>query len=256
MASASPGRTVRSHAPLALVCVAAIALLLTACGGSDEKASGVASLGGNASTTTVPKQASATDTRKAWLAAAACMRKQGVDFPDPTFDANGRPQFSQNGTTGQGRGGGPGGIFRSNDPKVQAARKACASEFQQIRGQFRQLTPAEAAQRKQQILALAACMRKQGVDFPDPTFDANGRPEFGQGGQGAGAAGDRRDDPAFQKAMQACRQQLGTTFGPGGGPGGPGGGNGGSASGGGSGGASGSGGSGSGASTTAGTGSA
>ena len=216
MASAHPGRRWRSRTPVALVGVVTLTLVLAACGGGgSEKASGVASLGGNASTTTTAPKSSA-DTRQLWLDAAACMRKNGVDFPDPTFDANGRPQFDRSGQTGQGNGG-PGSVFRNDDPKTQAARKACQSEFDKIRSSFPAPSPAEAAQRKQQILALAACMREQGIDFPDPTFDANGRPTFGQGGQGGPGGGPggaaRRDDPAFQKAMQTCRTKLGVTFG-------------------------------------------
>ncbi len=214
MAPVHADRSRRSHLPVAIACVAALTLVLAACGGGgSEKASGVASLGGGASTTTTPKSTSSQDTRQLWLDAAACMRQQGVDFPDPTFDANGRPEFGQTGQGTPGQGG-PGGLLRSNDPKIQAARKACQGDFDKIRNSFPAPTPAETAKRKQQLLDLAACMRQQGVDFPDPTFDANGRPQFGQGGGAAGATGaDRRNDPAFQQAMQTCRTKLGVTGG-------------------------------------------
>jgi hypothetical protein len=223
MTAHPPGSVRRSRPALVLTVLTVGVLFLAACGGgTNEKASGVASLSGGAATTTVAKGAT-TDTRKLWLDAAACLRKNGLDFPDPTFDANGRPQFSQN---GQERG--PGAVFRQDDPKTQTARTACKTELDKIRSQFAP-TPEEAAQRKQQILAMAACMRDQGVDFPDPTFDANGRPQFnGSGGSGGPGGGtDRRDDPAFQKAREACRAKLGDQF-PGrpggGGPGGSGGG--------------------------------
>lgn len=226
MTTISSGNVLRSRPAQVLTLFALSALFLAACGGTgNEKASGVASLGGGATSTTVAK-GTTTDTRTLWLDAAACLRKNGLDFPDPTFDANGRPQFAQN---GQERG--PGAVFRQNDPKSQAARTACKPELDKIRAQFAPATPQEAAQRKQQILAMAACMREQGVDFPDPTFDANGRPQFsgggGPGGGGGGGGTDRRNDPAFQKAREACRAKLGDQF-PGrpggGGPGGTGGG--------------------------------
>jgi hypothetical protein len=225
MTNAPSGTVPRSRPLLVVGLIAAGVMLLSSCGGSSsEKASGVASLGGGASTSTTVKGTPA-DTRQLWLDAAACLRKNGLDFPDPTFDANGRPQFNQG---GQDRG--PGAVFRQDDPKTQAARTACKPELDKIRAQFAPATPQEAAQRKQQILALAACMRSQGVDFPDPTFDANGRAQFGGGGGGGAGGGtggaDRRNDPAFQKAREACRAKLGDQFPSrpgGGGPGGTGG---------------------------------
>jgi hypothetical protein len=51
------------------------------------------------------------------LANARCMRDHGItNFPDPTFDANGGAQIK----IGKGSGIDP------NDPKFQAAQKACA----------------------------------------------------------------------------------------------------------------------------------
>jgi hypothetical protein len=210
--------------------ILAVLVVAAACSGSTGASTGVASLNGKSSSspTTTLKPA---DTRKLWLDAAKCMRGQGIDMPDPTFDANGRPQFNNGGTTGTtaagapGGGGGAGRIFRSDDPKTQAARKACSKYFDQIRGQFGARTPEQTAARKKALLDLAACMRGQGVDFPDPTFDANGRPQFNRDGAAAGGT-DRRSDPAFQAAMTTCRTKLGSELqggfggGPGGGPGG------------------------------------
>ena len=56
-----------------------------------------------------------------------------------------------------------------------------------------------------QMLAYAKCMRDNGVDFPDPQFDANGRPQFNrQDGQGFDQL---RSSAAFEKAQQACRSK-------------------------------------------------
>lgn len=197
---------------LALTSVAAVIVLLApACGGSTDNASGVASLNGKASGGGPTTTGKPVDTRQLWLDTAKCMRDAGIDFPDPTFDADGRPQFNNGGERGAGR------IFRSDDPKTQAARKTCSTYFDQIRGQFAPRTPEEQAARKKATLDLAACMRDQGVDFPDPTFDANGRPQFNRDGGGA----ERRSDPNFQKAIDACRTKLGSELqgGPGGGGG-------------------------------------
>jgi hypothetical protein len=53
------------------------------------------------------------------LANARCMRAHGItNFPDPTFDSNGGAQIK----LGKGSGIDP------NDPKFQAAQKACAKQ--------------------------------------------------------------------------------------------------------------------------------
>lgn len=64
------------------------------------------------------------------------------------------------------------------------------------------------------ILAFAACMREHGLeDFEDPTIDADGRLEFGQGGGGQGTEVDRE---ALRNARDACQENLeGLAFGPG-----------------------------------------
>jgi hypothetical protein len=57
--------------------------------------------------------------RDAALANARCMRDHGIDMPDPTFDGAGRATIRIRG--GQG---GKGGVD-PEDPKFQAAQKAC-----------------------------------------------------------------------------------------------------------------------------------
>jgi hypothetical protein len=107
-----------------------------------------------------------------------------------------------------------------NNPNFDKARTACQSKRPDFGSQF-QRTPAEQAAMRKNLLKFAKCMRSKGVDFPDPTFDANGRPQFTRDGAPGGAQGQNRDDPAFQSAADACRQQIGGNFGgPRGGPGG------------------------------------
>ncbi len=152
--------------------------------------------------------------QKAFLAYAQCMRDNGVDMKDPTFDANGRPQF------GNGSGGFLGGQANRNDPSFQKAQQACRSKLQGVQGNF-SLDPAQQAALRKNLLAFAQCMRDNGVDMKDPTFDANGRPQFGAGaggggtgGAGAGggglAGGANRNDPTYQKAFQACQSKIGS----------------------------------------------
>jgi hypothetical protein len=214
--------------------IAVVALLVlgaAACGSSSAKAdsNNVASLSKNGSSSSGSTQkstaASPAEFRKQLLAYAQCMRDNGVTaYPDPQFDANGNPQFNRSDRQG----------FDDlrNSPNFDKASTACESKRPDFGSQF-QRTPAEQAAMRKTLLKYAKCMRSKGVDFPDPTFDANGRPQFTRDGAPGGAQGQNRDDPTFQAASQTCRQQVGGNLGRGpGGGGGPGGGFGGGRNGG------------------------
>jgi len=194
---------------VALVVIATVAL--AACGGSSSKR-GVASLSGsNASAqSSGSSKTSPAEFRSQLLAYAKCMRDNGVSYPDPTFDANGNPSFNRGAT-----GGGGGGFDQlRNSPNFDKARTACQSKRPNFAGQF-QRTPAEQAALRKNLLKFAACMRSKGVKYPDPTFDANGRPRFGTG-TGGDFRDQNRNDPQFQSASTACRQQVGGQLGGGG----------------------------------------
>jgi hypothetical protein len=116
---------------------------------------------------------------------SACMRKHGVtNFPDP----NGQGVI----TIHSGMGIDPG------SPAFRSARAAC----DKLLPNGGQPTPAQIAQRQQQMLAFSACMRAHGVkDFPDPS---NGGIQLH-----AGPGSDLNpNNPTFQKAQQACRGHL------------------------------------------------
>lgn len=217
---------------ISIVAVSA-AFFLAACGGgtTGAKVASVADAKGASTTTAAPSVAEMSDQtivvgggsaqtdgdgqdsatfKTRLLAFAKCMRDNGADFPDPQFDADGRPQFS-----------GDRSQFDKlrNDPNFQKADKACADKRPMSGGNFN-MSAEEQANMKENLLKFAACMRKAGIDFPDPTFGSDGRPEFGANGP----QGDmNRDDSTFQKAETKCRTEVGMNFGPnGGGPGGPG----------------------------------
>jgi hypothetical protein len=80
---------------------------LGACGGGGDKNSGVASLGGNQATSTTSASAGG-GSIQADLAYARCMRRHGINLPDPTPD---------------------GGVelrgFNPDGPKFKAAERAC-----------------------------------------------------------------------------------------------------------------------------------
>jgi hypothetical protein len=59
-----------------------------------------------------------------------------------------------------------------------------------------------------QALAFAKCMRDNGVDFPDPTVDANGNLSFAGAFRQAQSGGLNPSNTTFQSAMTACRTLM------------------------------------------------
>jgi hypothetical protein len=178
------------------LCAAGTAIILTlalaACGSSSSTSSAA-----SGSTSTAGRQ-------QARLALAQCLRAHGVNVPDP--GSGGTP-------------GGGGGFFRAfqNIPQaqLQSARQACSSQLAAAFPRLN-LSPAQQAQLRAQLVKFAECMRSHGIDIPDPQAGA---------GAGAGGFGFRRafgsvarNSPAFRTALTAC-QSLRPRFGRGGGPG-------------------------------------
>jgi hypothetical protein len=169
------------------VVVLAVTAGLAACGSSSSSTSTAASAGTQA---------------QARLNLAKCFRAHGINVPDPS--------------SGGGAAGG-GGLFRSlqgySQAQISSARQACRQYFAQAFPRLN-LSPAQQAQFRAQIVKFAQCMRSHGINIPDPT--ANGAGGFGF--RQAFRSIDR-NSPAFQAAAKAC-QSLRPRFGRGG-PGGP-----------------------------------
>lgn len=81
-----------------------------------------------------PSPAEQAKMRDQALKFAKCMRDHGVDMPDPTFDANGGSKIEMHASGGDSGNSGP--VTKGNganppppkdDPKFQAAAKACGS---------------------------------------------------------------------------------------------------------------------------------
>jgi hypothetical protein len=66
-----------------------LVLAATACGGSGSDSSQVASLSTDGATGATTATTAPVDSQEAWLSFAQCMRDNGVDMQDPTFDADG-----------------------------------------------------------------------------------------------------------------------------------------------------------------------
>jgi hypothetical protein len=165
--------------------VVALALMVTACGGSGDSKGGVASLtpttgqssdegsGGNGGVSQKERE-------EAQLKYARCMREHGVNLPDPV---NGR--FELRARVGQ-------------QGKVNKAQEAC-------RHFLADAAPEISAERQAEIreaaLKFAKCMRKHGVDMPDPRFEAGGGVLMRM------SPGTERD-PDLEAAQKACQSIL------------------------------------------------
>lgn len=154
---------------------AALTLTAVACGSSGGSSSSkVASLGTTPTAGSDTPTSSPQSTQDAMLAYAQCMRDNGIDMADPTFDANGQP-------TGQ-LFGPDSGI----DPRAegfQAAQTSCGDLLQGVingRGQGGGLDR-DAIQAS--LNDFTGCLRDQGLEVDDISF-GNGQGPAGGAGQG------------------------------------------------------------------------
>jgi hypothetical protein len=157
-----------------LVAALATTALFAACGGEKPASSGANGSAGG-------------DPKKAMLAYAKCMREHGVDMPDPQFEGNRVMQK------------GPKNV---NQAKMRTADKACASIRDSVKPP--ELSDEKKAEFKQAALANAKCMREQGIDFPDPTFDENGGAQI----EMKKGSGFNPESAKFKAAEKKCRDTL------------------------------------------------
>jgi hypothetical protein len=160
----------------AVLCAAA------ACGGPSQPSARVAgSTARGGAPAASPTTLTSAQRSHVWLAYAACLRAHGASEPDPTFDQDGNPQWAVNLTT-----------------LPDAAVKACQSGLQAVSTG----KPQSAAQIAQ-TTRYSQCMRQHGIpDFPDPD------PQTGRINLPGTAAANRKGDPGFQAAQQACQQLV------------------------------------------------
>jgi hypothetical protein len=191
-------RTMMLAAVLALLLLA-VAAVASGCGSTPSEDDGVAALD-NASDTTSETEEDDDgnenqDPEEAALAWAKCMRRNGVDVPDPQFD-EGRLTIRAG---GRGRR-----LDDTESEKFQKAQKECGEPFG--RGGGPPISDEEREELQEAMLAFAKCMREHGVDMPDPEFSGQGGGvRFRAGGPGSGV------DPngaTFRKAEEACGDIL------------------------------------------------
>jgi hypothetical protein len=145
-------------------------LALAACGSDSGGDSKVASLGTTPSNGSTVDTAAPADTQEALLAFAACMRENGVDMDDPTFDADG-------GVTGGGIGPDSGVDMRSDE--ARSAMDVCGDLVQNVQFGGGPGGGLDGDAIQTAMNDFTACLRDEGLDVDDVTM----------GGPGAGGAG-------------------------------------------------------------------
>jgi hypothetical protein len=188
-AGAPPARHGR-HTIARLAGASLLTLALGACAGAGG-GGGVASLsgGGQATTTTV---AGKKDFQQARLEWAECMRKNGVDVPDP--GADGRVRVER-----RDAGGGKRAAF-PDDPDFDKAMKACEHLMQGVE------PPAgfNPEQMQERVLAMTKCLRDKGFDVPDPQFNGRGGVLMRMAPEGVDP-----ESKEFRDALRDCQKQSG-----------------------------------------------
>jgi hypothetical protein len=125
--------------------------------------------------------------REAGLKYAQCMREHGIDMADP--------QPGQRGL----RLAPPEGV---SPKKMDAADEACRKFLEAVKPP--ELSEEQKKEFQEAALAHSRCMREQGIDFPDPTFDENGGAQV-RIGRGSGID---PESPKFKAAQKACESEL------------------------------------------------
>lgn len=146
---------------LVALTLALCAVGVAACGG------GSGSGGGNTASS-----------EEAGLEFAQCMREHGVEVEDPK---PGQQNFA---------------IGDRSDPTSKAALAACKGKLGS-----QEMSSGEQEEFKEGALALAQCLRDEGIDMGDPEF-------LGPGKFHLDIAGIDTSSPAFEAALEACDDKL------------------------------------------------
>lgn len=166
------------------------AALLTAavafggCGGSSDSSEDPVQDGGSANggVSAVGGQAMV----NAQLTFARCMRKQGIDFPDPGAKGFQFDPSSQ-------------GI---SDERLKQAEQNCKTEARAIAEAAPKPDVQKLEEDRDAMLRFARCMREQDQDVPDPSLS--------QGGTSVSVPPDAKTNPEFQRASKKCEGLMRT----------------------------------------------
>jgi hypothetical protein len=133
------------------------------------------------------------DGEEAILAFVGCLRDNGIDIPDPQFGAEGS-RFANAAAFARID-------FMSSD--FLDAMESCQGFLEALQPD---IDPAQQAEQNEQLLLFAECMRREGVDFPDPD-PIRGLTIGSMRGEDGGLAIDPFS-PEFQAASSTCTAQL------------------------------------------------
>lgn len=125
--------------------------IFSACTIGGEESQGVVSIESTTETTIVDEEITF---EEGVLDFAQCMREEGINFPDPTFDIDGNPQFDN--------------LEIENEEEFESAFENCEDILRNALPEQFDLDPEVEAALVDASLEFSQCMREQGIDFPDP----------------------------------------------------------------------------------------
>ena len=125
--------------------------IFSACTIGGEESQGVVTIESTTETTIVDEEITF---EEGVLDFAQCMREAGINFPDPTFDIDGNPQFDN--------------LEIENEEEFESAFENCEDILRNALPEQFDLDPEVEAALVDASLEFSQCMRDQGIDFPDP----------------------------------------------------------------------------------------
>ena len=131
--------------------ILAFVAVFVACTIGGEESQGVVTIESTTVTTVVDEE---TTFEEGVLEFAQCMREEGINFPDPTFDIDGNPQFDN--------------LEIENEEEFESAFENCEDILRNALPEQFDLDPEVEAALVDASLEFSQCMRDQGIDFPDP----------------------------------------------------------------------------------------
>ena len=126
-------------------------VIFAGCTIGGEESQGVATIESTTATTVVDEE---TTFEEGVLEFAQCMREEGINFPDPTFDIDGNPQFDN--------------LEIENEEEFERAFENCEDILRNALPEQFDLDPEVEAALVDASLEFSQCMRDEGIDFPDP----------------------------------------------------------------------------------------
>jgi hypothetical protein len=168
-------------------------LIATACGGDDD-VDGIATLESTTTEASAAQQPASSSeiSEEQALELSQCMRDQGLEFPDPTMDAEGNLTMDDLDMS----------VFGSTPEEIrttlESALDACSEYLEGVTFGGGQLP--DLVELQDTFLEFSTCMRENGYDMPDPDFSDGGIGGFFEMGDTIDP-----DDPTFQAALAECQ---------------------------------------------------